>query len=484
MSEEQNGPQPPETATVEPPQLTEVMRRVGASAFVDWSAYSPDQYRGPEEPEIEDLVGLLPRGAFLRGWTAYLYTLTDGHSIYQVSNGLALLATLTPTSVMLPDGDELAPNWFAFCLGPSRQAHKTFAVKTASKMTLSVAKELWVGMPGSTQWFTDRIIASPRFCVFIEEGQFFLEPTANANSGPYQGFRAKLMETYDGSAQQRATLSKRREAKSSKKDGKESNAWEEAERIETNPRVSMLVAATMDHIEEWTYRRDWAGGFMPRFYLAYGERRRNYSKAMVNKRGYGAMRAHASRLAAIRGVGECAGFDEAGNTLYDDWQHSLPTNGGDELVPIVEGAMIHARKAALLAAYDEHTFHALRSTSPDAALAEPWSVQERHVLFGCALGSWHVAAGWKLARGISENEDVRLMLRMMRVLGEREECPMAEVYIALKRRKKDVDQLADTLEGMQKARRLNGVFQRWNNTTMGAASNPFAQNAIYGTGTE
>ena len=418
---------------------------------LDWSQFDAERYRGHEE---QDILSILPPNGFLREWVYYGIAVSDGHAAYHAMNALTLLSVATPPSVHLPDGDRLPANFFAMVVGPSQESRKSFSVRAARQVLASIkgGSNFLMGTPGSGEWLVDEVIAQPRVLITIEEGaNFFGLTSSKGDAGYLDKLRARLVEMSDSVIQQRGTVEK---ARSSRIKGKpEKDAREEAKKIEMNPRVSMIVAIAPPFLEDFTLIHDWTGGFVPRYCLCYAERRRHYPRsARVYADWELSLSAHLARLLAVEaGVGPCTGFTMDANAYWDWWvANRVPQKPPEKARSLVERSYVHARKAALIAAYDEHMLpYVYDVDGRNSATKElPWAVQTHHVAFGCAVAEIHIASGLRLVATIAETPDRRLMHRIQRYLAEHGQVGRHEIYKLLGLDSLRTDRLIKTLEAM------------------------------------
>lgn len=414
---------------------------------MDWESFDPRTYRGPEEDEV---AAFLPPVGFIREWVHYGAHVVDAHAIYHVGNALSALSATVPKHVILPDGDELPANLFCLTIGPSQDSRKSEALKKLSRLFGEVAPDLYMCTPGSGEWLVDEVIAQPRVLIVAEEGGLFFHTSAKADYA--QQLRVRLIELADSSPQQRGTVEKGR--------GKDKKAAKkEAARKEMNPRVSLMMALAPAFLEEHTFSYDWTNGFMARMLLLYGLRRRYYETGRAWPEGKAYFLSWMRSLADVRTTGVCAGTSEEASARFIQWLRSGPKKVHPHAAGVIARAPVHARKAALLAAYDEHLFNSFKVEDPVEAQAfreQPFWVKDHHMKFGCALADVHIASSLHLVDRIPDNEDDRLMRKLAAYIEESPK-PMWKVYSYMALTAKRTDQLIATLSSMQKVQTGTGA---------------------------
>ncbi len=439
---------------------------------IDWRAYSPDRFRGCEESYIEKMIGLLHPQSFLRNWVRYMAGNSDSHAGYSVYYGLALASVCIPATVTFPSGDQLAANFFTMVLGPSHNSRKSHGLKVSGKQVLlEVSKEHYIAIPGSAEWLTDRVIDRPRALLVVEEGQIFFSITSRTSGSHMDRMRGKMIEMADATPQQRATVDKERNAKLAAKNGKSSRSGQDdPDRIEAEPRLSMAIASAPEHLTDFTVLSDWTGGFVPRYALIYAERRRFFRDARMDKPFLDALRARVSRMIRTVAMGPCEWVDPDAQDFLDAWHSALPDrkhdtehtaflvgNSSGAAAPpktiraLIDRAVNHARKAAMIAAFDEHVTKALceGEGAADMLMGRPWGISMRHVMFGCAVAGISIASGWKVISDVVNNNHQREWKKILRLLEEGHGAArVSDIYKAVGQPKRATDEYIATLIAM------------------------------------
>ena len=401
-----------------------------------WEKFDASAFPGVQEAEVRDWA--TPKYGFVREWMDYAAPLTQANTVYHLLIGLAALSVTVPPDVHLPDGDELKANFYAMVVGPSAEAKKTHAVEMIGRILRDVKPELYLPAAlASGEGLVDHFIARPQQLVVVPEGGLFLAHTSRGEYG--QKVRQLLTEVADGTPQQRTTV-----AKQKAKDNP----------IQLNPRVSMLMALTKSDLENFTLLHDWIAGYMSRYCIVWAQPERKLDKAGIDPKGKTRMKALLTGLTHVQNVGPCLGFDDAASRYFAGWYQNLPPKHiPPQASSVLDRAAMHARKAALLLAYDRHVYGYV--STPEVAmdatarLEQPWYVSLEDVQVACSLGTFHAASAWHLVMNVGENEDSRAFRRIRNVITERGgTIRKSELYRVLDQNTKKSDMLIQSLVGM------------------------------------
>lgn len=407
---------------------------------VDFSRFDAGTFNGVPDQEVLDNA-LPPTGTFVRSWMEYMYNVTDAALAYHLGVGLTTLATLIPVKVCLPTADNLRANMFVMVVGPSSGARKTFSVRHAREQLAACTggPQYILGSIGSAEAFADEIIGFPRRLITADEGGHFLQHTIGGKYGAQ--LRSLLLEAFDSSPITRITVGAKTIAKL-----KSGNANAPPPR-EDNPRVSFLMACTKAHLEDYTFKSDWEGGFLSRFAILWARRCRNFEDAKPNPQGQIDIRAHLQRLLDIHTVGDCTGFSNDARAYYRSWQMKLnhyAESQEERTSGVIDRAQQHAKKAALVLAYDRHVTFGRH-------LEDAWDVSVGDVAIGCALGEMSVQSALHIERNITDNEHGQVMNRIMNFVRKADTGArtLPEILRHLNRPQKMAMSYLETLQSME-----------------------------------
>ena len=372
--------------------------------MTDWSRFNPATFDGVTEDEARKV---LPRtGTFIRDWMEYFYQISDAPMIYSLGGGLTMIAPLIPEKVKMPGPDRLRPNLFTLLIGPPSGARKTFAVDHAEfHLTEAKAGMHILSSIGSAEAIADEVIAFPNRLITASEGGNFLQHTIG---GRYGGaVRWLLCDIYDSKKVSRVTIGAKTQNKIRKGD---SNAGVPTQ---DNPRVSMLMACTKAAIEGYTFKEDWAGGFLSRYIILWAQRERNFSEARDAHEDYiTPVRAKLAALKAVTACGECSGMEPGAKAFFSAWQARLSAfaqTREETTSGIIDRAQQNAKKTAMILAYDRHVFLGQH-------IEEPWALDMEDVRIGCTLGEFSVKSALHVEQDVTDNEHGQRMNRLVNLI--------------------------------------------------------------------
>lgn len=429
---------------------------------MDWSRFDPKTFGGVDEATLE--VCALPKSGFIRSWYDHMKPLTDANAGFHLVNALALLSAVVPPSVTLPDGDDLHANFYAFVVGASSKAHKTHTVEQAGKLLRALAPsgdapgvDYWMDDPVSEEALIETMIRTPKRLLMSAEGSVFLRKTAKDQAGA--NVRSRIMALHECTPVSHANVDKVRKKQVI---------------IQRDPRLSVLIACTPGDLEAFTEGWDWRSGFMSRFFLYEGAKSRDLDAASADIPGRERVLALYRNYAGVPAVGQCIGYEPDAVELFRSWRAHVPGARPETSTPnlclsdrnasVIDRAQLHARKIALLLAYDRHVEAFARNASPSAAdaayLERAWAVTADDMRVAVSLATFHVCAALHLTQNLSEGEDGRRMRQIVNfVNGKGGVARYSEILNELDSNKRYVDSLLDTLVAMRRVHRTeNSVY--------------------------
>lgn len=419
----------------------------------DFSRFDAASFAGVSERAV--LNALPVQGSFIRQWMEYMYTVSDAPLAFHLGVGLGIVSGLVHPNVYLPGADELRANMFVMIVGPSSASRKTFSVGHATKQLQAcgdAGRQFILGDDGSKEGFADEVIEFPRRIIVSEEGGNFLQHTIGGQYGA--AIRTQLLGLYDCTPVVRHTIGSKNGAKA--KNGSPAAKTPRQD----NPRVSMLIACTKSHLEDYTFRADWEGGFLSRYAMIWARRERHFTDAKPHPEMQQEIRRHLQHLVNVVSVGPCSGMTQDAHAMWRAWQarlNSFAQTQDEKTSGVVDRSQQHARKAALVAAYDRHCAQSLHYGKH---IEEPWAVEPVDVQLGCALGDFSIQSALHIEKNITDNEHGQIMNRIVNFLKKNDATQAAslpEVLRYLNRPIKQVTQYMDTLVAAEKIIRLASV---------------------------
>jgi hypothetical protein len=287
-------------------------------------------------------------------------------------------------------GVETNTNLYTMLVGRSGHARKTTAIRHGRKIIQAVHAEVLGAQPGSDEGLVDSLAGQPDQLIIYAEFSEFLAKSAKGYLNPV---RTRFVDVFDGNkiARQKAG-------------GKAKSV------VCDHPRLSLLVGATPIHLEEHTTASDWSGGFMSRFCIVEGTRKKSLKipplmdPVKFNK----AVKSLRERKA--KPVGKFGGFEKAAMDRYvaftDQFESFGLTNKQTEVERgLTDRLGFHVLKYATLFAYDLGLTTKNGYTIPDEAMKP--AVQLGSILFNSAQ---------ELAPRITQTEDQRNRRRVLDVV--------------------------------------------------------------------
>lgn len=281
-------------------------------------------------------LAALPKSGFVRSYVNYATKLTDAPVAYHLATGLSVFASCVDPDLHIWFGGTplYAPVW-CLLVGRSGADRKTTAVAIGASMLREISLDLIADEPGSPEGLRDSLKQNPKQTLFYPEFGEFLQKSSNESS-QFAAIRSLMTKLYDCHTV-RVRLS--------------------ARRIEiTDPRMSVLSACTMQHLEDYTGPTDYHGGFMSRFATIYARRERTFSNPPPPDPE--ARERLVKYLTGTRDLvaGRCVGFDAEAEEAIRRWQDGIESHYAANAPEWTRGAVARAptlaRKVALLYAAD------------------------------------------------------------------------------------------------------------------------------------
>ena len=296
----------------------------------------------------EEALRVPLKGGFLYDYVHYAKELTSAPICYHVACGLSALALCSARSTatlqrglyITSHNADLKGNLFTLLIGKSGDAKKSTAINTMRKILRQVQSKISAGdrlvgdIPGSPQGFVKSLSESPNQMIIYSEFGSFLSQTA-LRSNQLASIRELYGEAYDGTP-----LTKK--------------LMKDSLNV-VDPRLSMVVAATPVHLEEYTKPVDWEGGFLNRFLMVYGEGslRKTTNENPVAEVELG------EQLWDMREYFQSTkvSLTSAATEVMDMFQEELRSTVSDTrriTTAVATRMSTHALKTAVLMAFDQH----------------------------------------------------------------------------------------------------------------------------------
>lgn len=343
----------------------------------------------------------LPDRGWLRQYVDYATSITDAHIAYHIAAGLSVLSQTLPISFIIPAG-RIRGNVYAMIVGPSTKSRKTTAVRIAQDILRRANPQTIMARPGSEERFVDSLVENPQQILFVGEGGVFFGGMEN---GYLRALKDRITDVYDCQPQARETVSGRK--------GRSEN------RVQENPRFSLLIAIADAYLEAHTSDEDWHTGMLARFFTVYAQRERTRPQIGVSD-------AEEERLANILktymafGSGEgrdafggappvCLGFDDEAQRMWEVWFAAKDKIVGARTVEAtIERSQDMAWKIAGLLAWDYGQARSGRDWYITADVLKP----------ALAITELHIASAIEIGDTLSTDRDMRIMRRVFQAVDE------------------------------------------------------------------
>lgn len=444
-----------------------------------WATFNPTTFAGVPEGYTQNL---LPAHGFVRAYMDYAYEITDANAIFHVPVALSLLSACAPQFLFYPRGRPLYTNCYFALIGPSSFGRKSHSIKLGTDVLTRACNEAGIsrvlpGVQGSPEFLQDYLIENPQRLVVLPEGGDFL---ANSVDGATLArMRPLLTDLFDCSTQMRGTVGKRVEGNKRKKEpGSEpSSAGNNPHAVQTDPRLSLLMGATLAHLESYTMAVDFTGGFLSRFCFTYAAPERDYHDPFTpDAKKVDQLVFWLKRLLLLfkpsgghLRTPQCMGRTEHAEALWRAWQKECryaQKTFGPKVSSLVDRGEQHALKIATLLAWDRVMMPLVFAESDAAGTAamkyleNGFFVDVEDLAPALALADVHIASSLMIADKISETSDGRILRK---ILGHMEEGQGRIRYATLLQKmdvlKRQLDPALETLRARLQAK-IGGMIDQ------------------------
>ena len=385
--------------------------------MTDWARFDPSTFEG--EPEATVQRCFPPNGGFAHNYIAFAAPITDANAVFHVPVALSLLAAAAPSTLSFPRGRPLPANLYTVLAGPSSSARKTYSIDLgADILAAAIPERMLHGVQGSDEYLVDFLIDSPHRLIVVREGGSFL--ASSVERSHLHQVRKTLTACFDASPLSRGTIGKRNAKEARRKDkvpGSTSAATDPA-RVQSNPRVSMLLGATVGDLESYTYAHEWSTGFLSRFHFTLASPERNYANPLdLDPVTVTQLVSYLRSMHQIGMPGVCLGFDAKAAEHWCTWQQALPRKAfGGKAHASIDRAQLFALKAALLFAWDRLVFPFVRAAGVvpqgTSSLEAPFYVLEADLAPALAFADVHIRSATTILQTIAETEIGRQFRRL------------------------------------------------------------------------
>jgi hypothetical protein len=356
----------------------------------------------PSEAQVLELVrATMPKGTLIRGVVEYGWGgSTDCPLAFLLHAGIQLAGMGLDERVYIYVGTTIKANFNSFLVGPT-SSRKTTAIRLVADLT-KVATSLGsksndgddttaIGMAdlsdhvlidaASREGLIRLLGERGKRVVLIPEGGDWLSLSHGSN---YQAtMRGIFTRMYDGDEI-------RHETKDIKK----------ALKPVTNHCASVIMGATASHLEEYTSRPDWEGGFMNRFLFIDADRERDYDHPKKDKAAFADLAMLLAKRAAFQAEDErreepfqIGGWEPGALDLWLQW-----SKGRNAHFKTMSG-----RKQTAIARWQTHAAKLLLIASTDlqANYEQDWKIPLAAVRFATAVADWGIADALSLYERIA-----------------------------------------------------------------------------------
>lgn len=344
-----------------------------------------------DDGDVRRILDMLPAHSFVKNYVLWAETQTASPLLWHLGMAIYLVGLTSPASHIAQGF--LAPtftNSWMLIVGESG-GQKTLAVELARRMLVDAdAARLIAPDPTSEEALLKYLEVQPTQGYFYPEGQTFLANTTGATN-----YRTKLrgafMEWFDGIDKARV----------------DSKGNEYPVR---NPRLSMVVACTPRHLEDFTTLLDWEGGFVGRFAILAGVGTRTMTRRAHLPEMYAWLK---TWLAMSKGMGASTDggwLTPGAQAQWDAWVTDLRARAPAlslRVAPLLRRADLIAAKVATILARDVY-----------AMQGQPWMIDEAVLTPAIAFAELHIRCTVAVSANIAASDEQREMLATLNATGD------------------------------------------------------------------
>lgn len=349
------------------------------------------------EAVVRRAVELLPTDSWLKQYVLYAERQVDSHVLYHVAVGLATLS-VTCSRALVGEGAgfkrRTLPNFYAWIVGKTGDAEKSIAMDVALDLLADAAPELHGPEPTAEPALARALAAQPNLLFVYSEGGKFLATTSGRQNPVGHALRKGFTDFFDGRSLTRQY----------------SKAADKPIVVQS-PRPSLLAACTPSDLENYTLSGDWEGGFLNRFFIAYGDKERSRDEPVPLSDLKLWLIGWLRRSAKHPQAGPCLGMDRYAKAVWDEWRAEMQQTYAAEArsdtgAGLLARSRLIAAKISVLSCWSTG-----RAWGPD-----PWWVDETHMRASTALASLHLESAFELVKRIQPSEEMREQQRVLQAI--------------------------------------------------------------------
>lgn len=378
----------------------------------------------------------LPSHSWLKKYVAHGWANTTCPVPYHIGAGLSLISVTCPKEYgFLYAGSDLYANIYCLLLGRSGEDQKTASLRIGNRIMRTVDPTYSSVYPGSREGLLDSLAAEPKQLMIIDELGDILSSAAKGHLEPV---KAALTALWDCSPMSRV------------------KAGNNVIKVQ-DPRLSIAAACSLPYLETYTLAQDWHGGFMGRWFVMFGRRKRTVALPKFDGTRIPQLQTGLTSMLSQTQATMVTSMTPAAEQLWNTWFHNVDQRRlPDTVISIRSRGPTMALKVALLLGWD---YGGAREDIN-------WKIDTNVLIPAIAITELHIKSLIHLSYEIAETNDARfrrLILKQIMKYSHEMLAPMPfkELLSNVKMNLRDVNKYLDTLvaEGkIQKSIQSNQIY--------------------------